>query len=155
MWISTFHSFCVRILRIDGQSIDVPKDFLIYDEQDQKEAIKDILHNLDLSPDSYKPGAIANIISDAKTQMLTPTQYSEFAKSDFQEQVFKIYLEYEKYLRQAGALDFDDLLLKAVQLFSEDKQILSKWRQRLTHVFVDEWQDTNKIQYKLTARLKN
>jgi DNA helicase-2/ATP-dependent DNA helicase PcrA len=145
----TFHSFCARALRIDGEHIDIFKNFLIYDEQDSKEAIKEIIDNLDLSKDKIKPAAIASAISDAKTQMLSPVQYGEMAKGDWQEAVFKIYVEYEKYLKEAGALDFDDLLLKTVKLFEEDP-ILQKWQERLTHVFVDEWQDTNKVQYLLT-----
>jgi DNA helicase-2/ATP-dependent DNA helicase PcrA len=146
----TFHSFCVRVLRIDGKSIDVLKDFLIYDERDSKDVIKEILNDMNLSTNSYHPGAIANQISDAKTQMLTPTQYAEFVKGDYQKTIFKIYNQYEKYLKKAGALDFDDLLLKTADLFEKDKNVLKKWQNRLTHVFVDEWQDTNKVQYKIT-----
>jgi DNA helicase-2/ATP-dependent DNA helicase PcrA len=146
----TFHSFCARILRIDGQKIDIPKNFLIYDENDSKEAIKEILKNLNLSPDSYQPGSIASQISGAKNQMLTPLQFAEIAVGDRQEKIFKIYLEYERFLKRVNALDFDDLLLKAVLLFKERASILDKWRQRLVYVLVDEWQDTNKVQYRLT-----
>lgn len=149
----TFHSFCVRVLRIDGQAIDIPKNFLIYDDHDSKEAVKDILDKLDMSTDSYKPASIANQISDAKTQMLTPSQYGEIVQGEWQEAVFKVYVEYEKYLKEAGALDFDDLLLKTVKLFDEENKILSKWQDQLTHVLVDEWQDTNKIQYILTKQV--
>lgn len=146
----TFHSFCAKVLRIDGKHIDIPVNFLIYDEQDSKDAVKDIIANLDISTDKIKPAAIASAISDAKTQMLSPTQYGEIAKGNFQEAVFKTYVEYERYLEKAGALDFDDLLLKAVKLFEEEGSVLQKWQERLTHVFVDEWQDTNKVQYLLT-----
>jgi DNA helicase-2/ATP-dependent DNA helicase PcrA len=149
----TFHSFCAKLLRIDGERIDIPRNFLIYDDSDTKDAIKDILIDLNLSTDSYKPAAFASVISDTKTQMLTPSQYSEFAKGDFQKTVYKVYLEYEKYLKKAGALDFNDLLLKAVKLFDDDKTALDKWQNILTHVFVDEWQDTNKVQYKLTKQI--
>ena len=146
----TFHSFCAKVLRIDGRNIDITKDFLIYDEQDQKELIKEVLDNLNLSTDSYQPAGIASQISEIKTQMLSPIQYAEFVKGEFQETLFKIYSEYEKCLKKNQALDFDDLLLKAVQLFEKDNTILQKWQKKLTYVFVDEWQDTNKIQYKLT-----
>jgi len=108
---------------------------------------------LNLSINSYSPSAIASQISDAKTQMLSPTQFSEIAKGEWQEKVFKIYVEYEKLLKKTGALDFDDLLLKTVQLFNEYPKILSRWQGRLTHVFVDEWQDTNKVQYLLTEQI--
>jgi len=85
--------------------------------------------------------------------MLSPTQYAEFVKNDFQEAVFKIYIEYEKFLKEIGALAFDDLLIKTLKLLQEDKQTLNKWQQILTHIFVDEWQDTNKIQYLLIKLL--
>lgn len=149
----TFHSFCVRVLRIDGKKIDIPKNFVIYDEYDKKEAIKQVLENLNLSTDSYKPDSVAAAISEAKTQMTSPLQYAEIARGDWQETVSKVYAAYEKLLKKTGALDFDDLLLKTVQLYEEDKEILHRWQQRLTHVFVDEWQDTNKIQYKLTKQI--
>jgi DNA helicase-2/ATP-dependent DNA helicase PcrA len=149
----TFHSFCAKVLRIDGERIDIPRNFLIYDESDTKDAIKEILVDLNLSADSYKPAAFASVISDAKTQMLSPNQYGEFAKGDFQKTVYKVYLQYEKFLKEVGALDFNDLLLKAVKLFDDDKSTLNKWHNTLTHVFIDEWQDTNKIQYKLTKQI--
>jgi DNA helicase-2/ATP-dependent DNA helicase PcrA len=149
----TFHSFCARILRIDGSAIGIPKDFLIYDEQDQKETVKEILEKLNLSTDQYNPAAILSVISDAKNQMLTPSAYAEFAQGDWQEVVFKVYSQYEKFLEDVGALDFDDLLIKTVKLFKEKKEILTKWQRILTHIFVDEWQDTNKIQYALVKQL--
>ncbi|OGM03078.1 hypothetical protein A2115_02380 [Candidatus Woesebacteria bacterium GWA1_41_8] len=149
----TFHSFCVRVLRIDGEQIDIPKNFLIYDDYDQKEIIADIIDELNLDKDTVKPAVIAAQISEAKSNMLKPLQYAEIIKGDFQEKVFKIYLEYEKKLKNIGALDFDDLLLKAVELFETQSNVLAKWQGRLTHVLVDEWQDTNKIQYKLTKQI--
>lgn len=145
----TFHSFCVRILRKSGQGIDIPPDFLIYDDMDSKEVIKDILSELDLATDKYNPTALSSQISEAKNQMLTPTMYAEFIQSDWQEKVFKVWVEYEKTLAGIGALDFDDLLLKTVKLFDRNPQTLSVWQDLLTNVFVDEWQDTNKVQYKL------
>lgn len=148
----TFHSFCVRLLRIDGNNIDIPRNFLIYDESDQKDAIKQILEDLNLSDDTNKAGAIANTISEAKTNMLSPIAYGEIVQGDWQEKVFKVYVEYEKFLKQIGALDFDDLLLKAAKLL-EQNNVRQKWQGRLTHILVDEWQDTNKIQYKLTKLL--
>ena len=149
----TFHSFCAKILRIDGIKIGIPKGFIIYNDQDQKDAIKQIITNLNYDDQKLSIPAIASTISDAKNQMFSPTQYAEFVKSDFQEAVFKIYLEYEKFLKEIGALDFDDLLIKTVKLFQEDKSTLARWQQKLTHIFVDEWQDTNKIQYLLVKLL--
>jgi DNA helicase-2/ATP-dependent DNA helicase PcrA len=149
----TFHSFCAKLLRIDGRVIGIPPGFLIYDEADQKDLVKQILNELNLPVDSYSPGAILHDISEAKNQMLTPTQYIELVQGDWGEAVFKVYVAYEKHLKEIGALDFDDLLARTVILLKENPQILKKWQEKLTHVFVDEWQDTNKIQYVLTRLL--
>ncbi len=149
----TFHSFCAKILRIEGKNIGIPADFLIYDDEDQKSLIKQILIDLNLSEDAYNPAAIASAISGAKNQMLNPNQYAEFVAGDFQEAVFKVYVEYEKNLKEIGALDFDDLLLKTVILFKKVPEILKKWQNKLTHILVDEWQDTNKVQYFLVKLL--
>lgn len=146
----TFHAFCARLLRIDGEKVGIPKDFLIYDDTDSKEVIKEILDDLNLSTSSYNPAAFAAAISQAKNQMLSPLAHAETVRGDRQELTFKIYDLYEKRLKKVGALDFDDLLLKAVYLFEKDLETLDKWQKKLTHVFVDEWQDTNKIQYHLT-----
>ncbi|MDP3994629.1 MAG: UvrD-helicase domain-containing protein [bacterium] len=145
----TFHSFCAKILRIDGKEMGIPPSFLIYDTQDQKQLVKQILEKLNLSTDAFNPAAILASISDAKNQMLSPTQYAEFVNGEFQEVVFKVYSAYEKRIKENQALDFDDLLLKATSLLKENAFILAKWQEKLTHVFVDEWQDTNKIQYTL------
>src|SRR3972149_4301407 len=149
----TFHSFCVRVLRKDGLAIDIPANFLIYDEDDSKEIIKEILTELNLSTDKYNPNAISSQISEAKNQMLTPSLYAELVRGEWQGKGFKIWTEYEKLLKKVGALDFDDLLLKAVKLFDESPETLTRWQDVLTHIFVDEWQDTNKVQYKLTKQL--
>jgi len=149
----TFHSFCVRVLRMDGQVSDVPPNFLIFDEGDSKDLLKEIISEMDFSPDFYRPGAVLNKISEAKSQLLTPLSFAELAKGEYQENVFKIWLEYEKRMRDIGALDFDDLLTKTVNLWQENPLVLAKWQNRLTHIFVDEWQDTNKVQYKLTRQI--
>jgi len=148
----TFHSFCAKLLRIDGREIGVLPGFLIYDAGDQKEAIKQILKEMGIANESINPGQISSEISDAKNQMLSPVQYAELIKGDWQETVFKVYSRYEKFLKDAAALDFDDLLLKAVTLLQKSPKTLTKWQQTLTHIFVDEWQDTNRVQY-LLARL--
>jgi DNA helicase-2/ATP-dependent DNA helicase PcrA len=152
-FVGTFHSFCAKILRVDGRVIGIPPGFLIYDEQDQKQLVKEIVENLGYSTDSYNPAGILSAISDAKNQMLTPTQYSEFVGGEFQQVVFKVYLEYEKRLKEIGVLDFDDLLIKAVLLLKGSPEILEKWQNKFTHIFVDEWQDTNKVQYLLIKLL--
>jgi len=149
----TFHSFCVKVLRRDGEAIGIPKNFIIYDDTDQKDAIKEILDQFGLSTDSYKPASFLGQISDAKNQMIKPLEYGEMAQGNIQEKVFSVYLEYEKKLKEIGALDFDDLLIKTVDLLANHPEIAKKWQRMLTHILVDEWQDTNKIQYKLTKLL--
>jgi len=149
----TFHSFCVRVLRKSGLIIDISPNFLIYDDDDTIDAIKEVLDNLNLSTDKYNPRALASQISEAKNQMFTPIQYAEFLNGEWQEKVFKVWTEYERLLKKIGALDFDDLLLKVVELFDKSPQTLSRWQELLTHFFVDEWQDTNKVQYKLTTQM--
>ena len=150
---ATFHSFCAKVLRIDGKYIGIPVGFIIYDEQDQKELVKQILEGLDLNTDQYNPAAILSGISDAKNQMISPADYTNFIRGEWQEVVAKIYGEYEKALKENGALDFDDLLIKTVELFKRVPEVLGRWQAKLTHIFVDEWQDTNKIQYVLTRLL--
>jgi DNA helicase-2/ATP-dependent DNA helicase PcrA len=152
-FVGTFHSFCAKVLRIDGSVIGIPPGFLIYDEQDQKQLVKEILEELNFSTDAYNPAAVLSAISDSKNQMLTPTQYAELVNNEFGEVVFKVYLNYEKRLKENLALDFDDLLTKTVVLFKNSPEVLNKWQKKLTHIFVDEWQDTNKVQYVLVKLL--
>lgn len=149
----TFHSFCAKVLRIDGQYIGIPQNFIIYDDQDQKDAVKQILEKLNISTDQFNPNSILNGIGEAKNQMLTPEEYKGFVRGEWQEVVAKVYEQYEKMLKEIGALDFDDLMIKTVTLFKEVPEVLTKWQRQLTHIFVDEWQDTNKIQYTLTKLL--
>jgi len=133
----TFHGFCVRVLRIDGQEIGIDKNFLIYDENDQKDLIKDIILEIGIK-DTIKPSSVLYSISEAKNQMLEPTDQT----------ISTIYKAYERKLKEINALDFDDLLIKTVLLF-EIPKVVSKWREKIKQIFIDEWQDTNKIQYKL------
>lgn len=149
----TFHSFCAKFLRNEARNLDLPEDFVIYDQADKKDAISEVLERLNLPSDSYKPASISHIISDAKNQMLSPLEYAEIAQSEKQEKIFKIYQAYENLMREIGALDFDDLLLRTVHALQKDSNLLNRWQNRLTHIFVDEWQDTNKIQYELTKLL--
>ena len=151
--VGTFHSFCAKVLRIDGRHIGIPVGFVIYDEQDQKDLVRQILEELNLDTDQYNPAAILNGISDAKNQMLSPSEYKDFIKGEWQEVVAKVYQAYEKKIKENDALDFDDLLIKTVKLFKDVTEVLEKWQRQLTHIFVDEWQDTNKIQYTLTKLL--
>ncbi|QQG47730.1 MAG: UvrD-helicase domain-containing protein [Candidatus Woesebacteria bacterium] len=150
---STYHSFCVKFLRIEGQIIGILPNFIIYDDSDQKSLIKEIIDDLDLPEESYQMGLIQNQLGDLKNQMLTPLQYAEIVQGDFQETLFKIYNLYEKKLKEIGALDFDDLLIKTYNILKENPEVLGKWQNKFSHILVDEWQDTNKIQYQLTKLL--
>src|SRR5260221_14660417 len=153
VWAGTFHSFCVKLLRIEGKEICIDPNFVIYDDGDQKELVKQILEDLNLPDDSYNPNSILNEIGNSKSQMVSALEYGEIAQGDYQEKVFKIYNAYEKTLKDINALDFDDILIKAVELLRSTPQALDKWQKKLTHILVDEWQDTNKIQYSLTKLL--
>lgn len=149
----TFHSLCVRILRIDGQTIGIPHDFLIYDDNDQKELIKDIFRNLGISSKQVNPNAVLHTISAAKNELITPTQYAQIAHGFFQEIVASIYPKYQLALRERKAMDFDDILVYTVTLFNESESTRQKYQQRFPYIMVDEYQDTNKVQYELTKLL--
>jgi len=151
--ISTFHALCAKILRIDGQMIGIPKNFLIYDTQDQKDAIKEAFEVLGISAKEYKPSSVLNTISGAKNELINESEYPKFAKGRFQEIVAKTYIIYQKILKENGALDFDDLILKTVELFRKEPEILKKYQNRFMYVLVDEYQDTNHAQYLLTKML--
>lgn len=147
----TFHGFCAKVLKTDGMAIGIDRNFLIYDDSDQKDLVKEIINSLGVK-DSIKPASILYSISEAKNQMLNPTQFAEIATGDLGDITAKVYVLYEKRLAEINALDFDDLLLKTVKLF-EVPEVLNKWKGRITQIFVDEWQDTNKIQYRLIRLL--
>lgn len=149
----TFHAFCVRVLRSDGLSIGIAPEFSIYDEDDTKEAIKQVIAGFNMSEEKFSPSTIAAQISEAKNQMLTPTTYAEYISGEWQEKIFKIWNSYEKLKEKSNALDFDDLLIRVADLFEKDTAALRNWQERLTHVMVDEWQDTNKVQYKITKQI--
>lgn len=149
----TFHSFCAKLLRIDGNYIGVSRDFVIYDEEDSKDLIKEITESRNLSPDFYKPKIILGEISELKNNLITPDDYFQIAHGEWQENIGLIYQTYQKKLKKAGALDFDDLLVYALNLLKENQKIKEKWQEKLKFVLVDEWQDTNKVQYLLTKNL--
>ncbi len=149
----TFHSLCVKILRIHGKEIEIPNNFVIYDEQDALDVIRDIMKRLDISTKSFNPGAVLHTISEAKNELISAVEYPQYARGYFQETVSRVYLEYQKTLKDAAALDFDDLLIKTIQLFEKIPQVLGKYQEQYHYVLVDEYQDTNKAQYVLTKML--
>ncbi len=150
-WAGTFHAFCARILRIEGQTIGIPPNYVIWDRNDQLSIIKKITQAK--SSQRYSPSTIINNISEAKNELIGPLDYARFAQGSFQELVAEIYLAYQKELRLSGALDFDDLLVKAVNLFDQAPSVLEKYQQKYHYLFVDEYQDTNRAQYQLTRSL--
>ena len=151
--ISTFHSLCSKILRIDGKLLGIPTNFIIYDSQDQIEAIKEAYKNLGISAKEYKPSSILATISQAKNELLEPERYKTMARGNFQEVAASVYPIYQKILKENNALDFDDLILKTVELLRSQKDILMKYQNKFKYILVDEYQDTNHAQYALTKLL--
>ncbi len=151
--IGTFHAICARILRQDGSSIGVAPHFVIYDDQDQTGLIKRILQSLNIDPKQFAPAAIATAISAAKSHTLTPADYMQRGRSYFDEVVGRVYEQYQKLLDESNAVDFDDLLMKAVQLFRSRPEVLTRYQSRYLHLLVDEFQDTNTVQYEFIKLL--
>ncbi len=146
----TFHSLCAKILRREAHHLQLPIGFSIYDTSDQNSLISQIYKSHQLDAKKYKPAVIKAKISEAKNEMYTPEQYKQLAADDFQEFVARVYKIYQHQLTQQAALDFDDLLLHTVQLFSQHRDVLGRYQEQLTHILIDEYQDTNKVQYQLT-----
>lgn len=152
-WMGTFHSICVRLLRIDGDSVGVPKNFVVYDESDRQGLIKQAMKQLHITDKQIKASAVSVAISNAKNQLLTPTDYENTARYPFEQQVAAIYARYEKLRREAGALDFDDLLLEVVGMLRDQPAVRAKWRDQFKHILIDEYQDTNAAQYAIVKSL--
>jgi DNA helicase-2/ATP-dependent DNA helicase PcrA len=153
MWVGTFHSAFARLLRMEGDTIGYSQDFSIYDTTDSKRIIKQQMQGRGLDPDVVKPRAAQRMISSAKNQMIGPDEYERLARGDQQELVAKVYPAYERALQQANALDFDDLLLKPIELFEKNEDVLEKYQNRWQYVHIDEYQDTNQAQYVLARKL--
>jgi len=151
--LGTFHAICARILRREAGVIGLNPRFVIYDAEDQLNAIKQSLQNIDLDPKQYSPHAIQSVISSAKSRLLNPQQYSERVQSYFEEIVQRVYEQYQGLLSKSEALDFDDLLMRTAHLFENHPDILSRYQSRYVHILVDEFQDTNLAQYALIRQL--
>ncbi len=151
--VGTFHSICAKILRIDGQAVDIKPEFVIYDGDDQMAVIKRCFAELNLDPKQHAPQAIASAISNAKSKMLTPAEFARHNRSYFEEVIARVYERYEKNLVESHALDFDDLLVKTVLLFRKNPELLARYQERYIHVMVDEFQDTNTVQYELVKQI--
>ena len=151
MWVGTFHATAVRILRREAERIGMPSSFVIFDEDDTRAAIKRVMDDLRLDPKRYPPAGLSHAISQAKNELKTPAMYPDRSYAD--EIVRRVYEHYQDLLRRSGGLDFDDLIMKLVELFQSDEEALTKWRDRFRHVLVDEYQDTNRAQYVLVNLL--
>ena len=148
VWVSTFHSACVRILRRYIDRIGYSTDFTIYDTDDQKRLMKNVIKDLNLDSKIYKENGMLNKISDFKNKLMTTGDVSSMAKSDFKMlNVSKIYDNYQEALKKNNALDFDDLIMKTVQLFTKCPEVLESYQDRLQYIMVDEYQDTNAAQF--------
>ncbi len=154
IWVSTFHSTCVRILRRHIDRLGYGTNFTIYDADDQKTLMKDVCKQLQIDTKIYKERALLSTISAAKDEMIMPDEFELNAAGDYHKQrIAKVYREYEKQLRANNALDFDDLLVKTVQLLQTQPDILEYYQERFRYIMVDEYQDTNTVQFKLISIL--
>ncbi|TCO69867.1 DNA helicase PcrA [Marinisporobacter balticus] len=154
IWVSTFHSSCVKILRRDIEKIGYTSDFVIYDSTDQKVVLKECYKKLDINDKNYPLPMVQHRISEAKDKMFTPKKFIKEYAGDFQmEKIGEIYAWYQKKLKKNNALDFDDLIFKTVELFENDKEVLSYYQNKFKYIMVDEYQDTNQLQYKLINML--
>lgn len=153
IFAGTFHSFCCKVLRADGMNVGVEPNFVIYDQQDQENLVKSSLKELDLTTKEFKPSTILYFIESAKNSFQDPKEMSNQANGFWQEYASKIYTVYQRKLDEFNALDFNDLLFKTVQLFLDNPKILRKYQDKYPFILVDEYQDTNEIQYLLTKLL--
>ncbi|WP_287493414.1 DNA helicase PcrA [Sellimonas sp.] len=156
IWVSTFHSACVRILRRFIDRLGYDTNFTIYDTDDQKSLMKEVCRYLQIDTKMYKERALLSAISSAKNEMISPEEYRLEAEGDFsRKKIAEVYAEYEKQLRANNALDFDDLLVKAVQLFQTQPDVLEYYQERFRYIMVDEYQDTNTVQFRLIQILSS
>ncbi|MDR1018597.1 MAG: DNA helicase PcrA, partial [Lachnospiraceae bacterium] len=160
IWVSTFHSACVRILRRHIELLGYTNNFTIYDSDDQKTLVKNIMKQLNIDTKQFKERDVITQISHAKEKMVGPIEFAENASSDFRmKTIARIYKAYEKQLKDNNALDFDDLLVKTVRLFENNPDVLENYQERFKYIMVDEYQDTNGVQFRfvklLSAKYRN
>lgn len=152
-WMGTFHGICVRLLRMDGDKIGISSNYVIYDEDDRQGLIKQAMKKLSIADKQIKPRAVSSAISSAKNELRSPEEFASAANYPFQKEVARIYALYEQMREEAGALDFDDLLIETVRLFREHPDVRDKWRSHFKHILIDEYQDTNAAQYAIVKSL--
>lgn len=153
MWVSTFHSACNRILRAHSPALGYGHNFVIYDERDSYQVVRDCLKELDIDPKTYPPGSFRAVISNAKSRLVEPGALTKTAANEYEELIAKVYELYQKRLKDSGAVDFDDLINLTVRLFRTHPNVLEKYRRKFKYVLVDEYQDTNPAQYQLIKLL--
>jgi DNA helicase-2/ATP-dependent DNA helicase PcrA len=151
--IGTFHSLCARILRVEGKYIGFSERFTIYDSQDSLDAVKEAMRRANISTKDFKPHSVRTTISQAKNQLVNDLEYLNLARGYFQENVAKVYPFYQRVLKENNALDFDDLILRTIELFKKNPEVLEKYQNKFQYILVDEYQDTNQAQYVLTKLL--
>ena len=154
-FMGTFHSICVRLLRFDGESIGVPKNYVIFDESDRQAAVKQAMRDLHIQEKQHSPTHISHMISSAKNDLVSPSEYKSVARMPQQQVAADVYAGYEKIRRDAAALDFDDLISETVRMLSTVPEVRSKWQKKFRYILIDEYQDTNAAQYKLVKLLVN
>ena len=155
MWVSTFHSACAKILRREASSLGYPNSFTIYDQADAVRLTSYILKDMNIDTKRYPPRGIHSQISKAKNEMIGPIDYRSSAETLYEEKVADVYVEYERRMKTAGAMDFDDLLFKTVEIFNRFPEVLERYQSRFRHILVDEYQDTNPVQNQLVIQLAN
>jgi len=155
MWVSTFHSACVKILRREAAAVGYPSSFTIYDQADAIRLTTYVMRDLNIDTKQYPARGIHSVISKAKNELLNPTAFQQNAETYADEQVAEIYREYQKRLLKSAAMDFDDLLCKTVEIFQKDPETLERYQNRFLHILVDEYQDTNPVQNELVIQLSN
>lgn len=151
--MGTFHAICAKILRMEGNAIGIDRGFVIYDQADQLSLVKRSMAELNLDPKQYSPAAILGQISTAKSKAYKPKDYIQRGRSYFEEVVGRVYERFQERLKASNALDFDDLLMRTVELFAAHEEVLERFQSRYVHVMVDEFQDTNTVQYTLVKML--
>lgn len=153
MWVCTFHAMCVRMLREDGELLGYTNSFSIYDDDDSKRLVKSIMTSMDIDQKQFPIPAIRSRISNAKNAMIGPDELGSQSNSPLDQKAARVWRELDRRLERANAMDFDDLLLKAYELLSKHPEVLSKYQERFRQISVDEYQDTNGVQYALTNLL--
>jgi DNA helicase-2/ATP-dependent DNA helicase PcrA len=154
-YMGTFHGICVRLLRQDGEAVGIPRSFVIFDETDRQAAVKQVSKQLMIDEKTFPARVLSGLISSAKNELISPEEYAGVARSPAQQTAARVYPLYQRALRDAMALDFDDLINRTVEMLKTRPEIRAKWQQQFRYIMIDEYQDTNAAQYQLVNLLTN